>query len=127
MSTACRSRTLLARLLPAGLGSRRRYAEGSRLPSETDLAQGYGVSRTTIRAVIASLKSDGLVVVEQRPGHPRSTYIRTLGQIEDAPVGPDDSVTHNGAGTVVITRADGGMETYEANDIRIIDTTDRQT
>ncbi|WP_051576634.1 winged helix-turn-helix domain-containing protein [Salinispora tropica] len=96
------------------------YAAGSRLPSETDLAQGYGVSRTTIRAVIASLKSDGLVVVEQRPGHPRSTYIRTRSQVEDVPIGPNDSVTYNGVGTVVITRAGGDVETYEANDIRII-------
>ncbi|TQL36375.1 winged helix-turn-helix domain-containing protein [Salinispora arenicola] len=103
------------------------YAAGSRLPSETDLAQGYGVSRTTIRAVIASLKSDGLVVVEQRPGHPRSTYIRTRGQVEDVPLRPNDSVAYNGVGTVVITRANGGVETYDANDVRIIGTIDRQT
>ncbi|MEV0217814.1 winged helix-turn-helix domain-containing protein [Micromonospora sp. NPDC050695] len=96
------------------------YVAGSRLPSETDLSQGYGVSRTTIRTVIAALKSDGLVVVEQRPGHPRATYIRTLGQVEDITIGPGDSVTYSGPGAVVVTRAAGEVEMYEADQVRII-------
>ncbi|ROT31405.1 winged helix-turn-helix domain-containing protein [Micromonospora sp. HM5-17] len=96
------------------------YAPGSRLPSETDLAQGYGVSRTTIRTVITALKNDGLVVVEQRPGHPRATYVRAVGQVEEITLGPGDSATYSGPGTVVITRAAGGVETYEANEVRIV-------
>ncbi|HEY0698932.1 MAG TPA: winged helix-turn-helix domain-containing protein [Micromonospora sp.] len=96
------------------------YAAGSRLPSETDLSQGYGVSRTTIRTVIASLKSDGLVVVEQRPGHPRATYVRAVGPVEEVTIGPGDSVTYNGPGTVVVTRAAGGVETYGAGEVRIV-------
>ncbi|WP_433530462.1 winged helix-turn-helix domain-containing protein [Micromonospora sp. CA-263727] len=96
------------------------YAAGSRLPSETDLSQGYGVSRTTIRTVIAALRSDGVAVVEQRPGHPRSTYIRAESPIQDVTIGPNDSVTYNGVGTVMITRAAGDVETYEAGDVRIV-------
>ncbi|MBO4162639.1 winged helix-turn-helix domain-containing protein [Micromonospora antibiotica] len=96
------------------------YAAGSRLPSETDLSQGYGVSRTTVRTVIASLKSNGLVVVEQRPGHPRSTYVRTVDRVEDVILGPGDTVAYTGIGTAVLTRATGEVETYGADEIRIV-------
>jgi DNA-binding FadR family transcriptional regulator len=96
-----------------------KYAAGSRLPSETDLSQSYGVSRTTIRTVIASLKGGGQVVVEQRPGHPRATYVRAPGDVEDVTLGPGDTVTYTGVGAVVVTRAAGGTETYAAGEVRI--------
>ncbi|MGC4803836.1 winged helix-turn-helix domain-containing protein [Micromonospora sp. DT233] len=96
------------------------YAPGARLPSETDLSQGYGVSRTTVRTVIAALKSDGVVVVEQRPGHPRATYVRAVDQVEDVTIGPGDTVAFTGVGTAVITRATGDVETYGAHEIRIV-------
>jgi GntR family transcriptional repressor for pyruvate dehydrogenase complex len=45
--------------------------EGDRLPSESDLARQFGVSRTAIREAIKSLVEQGVVVV--RPGS--GTYV----------------------------------------------------
>ena len=44
------------------------YALGSRLPSERDLAQAFGVSRPTIREAVISLELDGLVDVRVGSG-----------------------------------------------------------
>jgi GntR family transcriptional repressor for pyruvate dehydrogenase complex len=41
---------------------------GSRLPTETQLAEEFGVSRTVVREAIARLRSDGLVVTRQGLG-----------------------------------------------------------
>lgn len=41
---------------------------GSRLPTETQLAEDFGVSRTVVREAIARLRSDGLVVTRQGLG-----------------------------------------------------------
>ncbi|MGH7487637.1 MAG: GntR family transcriptional regulator, partial [bacterium] len=38
-----------------------KYQSGDRLPSEPDLAATYGVSRPTIREVLSSLESGGVV------------------------------------------------------------------
>ncbi|MFP4137916.1 MAG: FadR/GntR family transcriptional regulator [Halomonas sp.] len=40
---------------------RREFAEGERLPSETLLAERYGVSRPIVREALAMLRDDGLV------------------------------------------------------------------
>jgi len=45
-----------------------RYEPGERLPSEFDLGQIFGVSRTTIRRAIASLIQQGLVTTQQGKG-----------------------------------------------------------
>ena len=96
------------------------YRAGARLPSEQDLAQMYGVSRTTIRRVIDALKAEGLAVVEQRPGHPRATYVRGPVQVETITLRPGDQADYRGTGTVVVTRADGQVETYPADAVRIV-------
>jgi GntR family transcriptional regulator, phosphonate transport system regulatory protein len=47
------------------------YAPGERLPSETELAQKYGVNRHTIRRSLASLCNQGVLRVTQGSG----TYV----------------------------------------------------
>jgi len=44
------------------------YAPGERLPSEFDLGEVFGVSRTTIRKAIANLIQQGLVTTQQGKG-----------------------------------------------------------
>jgi DNA-binding FadR family transcriptional regulator len=95
------------------------YRPGTRMPSENDLAQGYGVSRTTIRTVINALRADGSVVIEQRPGHPRATYVSDLGEIQVVTLGPGDHADYRGTGTVIVTRADGEIEQYPAAQVRV--------
>lgn len=44
------------------------YRTGSRLPSEAQMTQEFGVSRTVIREAVASLRADGLVEPRQGAG-----------------------------------------------------------
>lgn len=44
------------------------YAVGDRLPSEAQLTERFGVSRTVVREAIASLRADGLVQPRQGAG-----------------------------------------------------------
>ncbi|MEM0981210.1 MAG: GntR family transcriptional regulator [Cyanobacteria bacterium P01_H01_bin.58] len=44
------------------------YQPGQRLPSEFDLGESFGVSRTTIRRAIANLTQQGLVTTQQGKG-----------------------------------------------------------
>lgn len=44
------------------------YQPGEKLPSEAQLTQAHGVSRTVIREAIAALRSDGLVEARQGAG-----------------------------------------------------------
>lgn len=62
------------------------YPPKSRLPSETEMAQHFGVSRTVIREAVSRLKSEGLV--ESHQG--RGVFVRELGP--DAPFRIDPAV-----------------------------------
>jgi len=45
-----------------------RYGPGDKLPSEIELTEAHGVSRTVVREAVAALRSDGLVEVRQGAG-----------------------------------------------------------
>jgi len=45
-----------------------RFPAGARLPTETALAEGFGVSRAVVREAVSRLKSEGLVVSLQGSG-----------------------------------------------------------
>jgi GntR family transcriptional regulator len=47
------------------------YRPGARLPSESDLSKEFGVSRATVRTVLARLEAEGLILRKQGDG----TYI----------------------------------------------------
>ena len=77
---------VLARELRAAI-LQRRYADGSRLPTEAELAQEYRVSRQTVRRAFHDLVAEGMVnrvpgrgtFAAAREGH----YLRQFGSIED--------------------------------------------
>ncbi len=47
---------------------RREYPPGGRLPSESELASALGVSRATVRSVLATLAAEGLIIRKQGSG-----------------------------------------------------------
>lgn len=49
------------------------WPTGTQLPTETDLATTYGVSRPTVRLAVAALRAEGLIDVTQG----RGTFVRT--------------------------------------------------
>lgn len=51
------------------------FPEGSRLPSETSIAESYGVSRVTVRTALKLLESQGLVTIR----HGSGTYVAEFG------------------------------------------------
>lgn len=77
---------VLARELRSAI-LQRRYADGSRLPTEAELAQEYHVSRQTVRRAFHDLVAEGMV--NRVPG--RGTfaaardgqYLRQFGSVED--------------------------------------------
>ena len=52
------------------------YAPGSRLPSESELAEEFGVSRATVRTVLAKLAAHGLILRR----HGEGTYVNARAQ-----------------------------------------------
>ena len=54
------------------------YPAGTRLPSESELAERYSVSRGTIRQAFAALRADGIIASRRGAACPaRSTVTRT--------------------------------------------------
>lgn len=45
-----------------------RYRRGSRVPSERDLQQEFGIAGTTAHKVLAALRDDGLIYTERGMG-----------------------------------------------------------
>ncbi|MCS6845880.1 MAG: GntR family transcriptional regulator [Caldilineales bacterium] len=54
------------------------YAAGSRLPSESELADELGVSRATVRSALARLAAEGLVLRKQGDGTYVNPHIDTV-------------------------------------------------
>ena len=77
---------------------------GDVLPSEAQLEQQTGLSRTTIRRVVAELRAGGWVAT-------RRTGSTVLGNLVVA-LAPGDEATVNEAGALVVRRADGSVGLY---------------
>lgn len=80
--------TELARQLIHDIGSGK-HAVGSTLPSEIELSEIYGVSRTTVRSALQMVQNLGLISRRKRAGirieaaKPRHTYTQSLSNIEE--------------------------------------------
>src|SRR6478752_10797326 len=72
-----------------------RYADGARLPTESELAEHHGLSRQTVRRAFQDLVAEGMVY--RVPGRgtyarePGRRYLRQLGSIEDLMSLSDDT------------------------------------
>lgn len=55
------------------------YTPGSRMPSESDLSEEFGVSRATVRTVLAKLAVNGLILRKQGDGTYVNVRVRELG------------------------------------------------
>ncbi|MET4102542.1 GntR family transcriptional repressor for pyruvate dehydrogenase complex [Roseovarius sp. MBR-78] len=66
-----RSRSKLSELISGqlrGLILRGELAPGTQLPTESEMIEQFGVSRTVVREAVSALKTDGLVTVHQGRG-----------------------------------------------------------
>src|SRR5262245_490559 len=54
-----------------------KLGEGDQLPSEAQLAEHYGITRTTAREALAVLEAEGLVIAE----HGKGRYVRPRPQV----------------------------------------------
>ena len=55
------------------------YAPGSRMPSESELADEFGVSRATVRTVLAKLAVNGLILRKQGDGTYVNVRVKEIG------------------------------------------------
>lgn len=102
---------------------------GASLPSELRMAQEYGLSRTSVRQAVAILRSEGLVVVER----PRGTFVRQAELSETVMLRKGDTASArmpnpterreldlgDGVPVLVVTRADGSIELYAGDRVRV--------
>ncbi len=65
------------------------YEPGSRLPSEAELSEQFGVSRITVREALRLLQRD--MLIESR--HGRGHYVLNAGGLVKKPIGELQSVT----------------------------------
>lgn len=80
------------------------YPAKSRLPSEMEMAQSFGVSRTVIREAISRLKSEGLVESRQGSG----VFVREAGL--DAPFRIDPAVVGSVLSVLQVVELRRGLE-----------------
>lgn len=80
------------------------YPPKSRLPSEAEMAQQFGVSRTVIREAVSRLKSEGLVESRQGSG----VFVREMGL--DAPFRIDPGVVDSIQQILQVVELRRGME-----------------
>jgi GntR family transcriptional regulator len=55
------------------------YTPGSRIPSESELSDEFGVSRATVRTVLAKLAVNGLILRKQGDGTYVNLHVREIG------------------------------------------------
>lgn len=97
------------RLIADQLRSRiisQRLNAGDRFPSEEQLRDEFGVSRTTIRRAIELLRAEGLLAT--RPGASNRVVDLVM-------LWPGDRLTSSGP--VWVTRVDGATEVYPAGTV----------
>jgi GntR family transcriptional repressor for pyruvate dehydrogenase complex len=80
------------------------YPAKSRLPSETEMAQRFGVSRTVIREAVSRLKSEGLVESRQGSG----VFVRELSL--DTPFRIDPTVVDSVQAVLQVAELRRGLE-----------------
>jgi GntR family transcriptional regulator, transcriptional repressor for pyruvate dehydrogenase complex len=80
------------------------YPPKSRLPSEAEMAQHFGVSRTVIREAVSRLKSEGLVESRQGSG----VFVREAGP--DAPFRIDPAVVDSIQQVLEVAELRRGLE-----------------
>jgi GntR family transcriptional regulator len=103
---------------------------GQRLPSETMLAQTYGVATKTARAALMMLRNEGLAahvrgygVVVREPVEPETVTVEPGDAVSARMPSPDERDTydvHEGVPLIVVTHADGLQDLYPADRYRIV-------
>ncbi|WP_203923130.1 winged helix-turn-helix domain-containing protein [Rugosimonospora africana] len=86
---------------------------GDRLPTENELRNSTGLSRTTVRHAVAEVRSRGLIKTVPQDG----SFV--LGSGGPFQLGPGESVTPSTA--LIVTGADGSIRTLAAGTRIVVD------